>query len=108
MTAPTDSSVSTKVLSIDYTFFVFSFIFIIIIIIIIVANCNDESLFITGIKIKIFLFFTIIYPKINIIVVKAICLGNNLPMHIRENAGFPWQKPQQLPSVKASFVGWAG
>ena len=32
-------------------------------------------------------------------------LGNNLPMHIRENTDFPRQKPWQLPSAAANFEG---
>ena len=52
-----------------------------------------------------FLLFTIIYPKINMNVVMAICLGNNLSTHIRENTDFPRQKPQQLPIAEANFGG---
>ena len=32
-------------------------------------------------------------------------LGSNLPMHIRENTDFPWEKPLKLPSAKANFEG---
>ena len=59
-----------------------------------------------GYKNHDFLLFTIIYPKINMIVVKTICLGNNLPMHIRENLDFPRQKLRQLSSVEANFEDW--
>ena len=75
----------------------FSFIF---------DNCNYGSLLKKCPKMKTFLLFTIIYSKININVVKIICLGNNLPTHIREYTDFLWQKPQQLPSAKANFKGW--
>ena len=37
--------------------------------------------------------------------VKTICLGNNFPMHIKENTDFPQQMPQQLLSAKANFEG---
>ena len=60
MTAPADSFFPTKVLSIHqfFCFFLRFFSFII-------DNCNCESLFRKGIRMKIFLLFTIIYPKIN-------------------------------------------
>ena len=32
-------------------------------------------------------------------------LGNNLPMHIRENTDFPRQRPRQLQSAEAHFEG---
>ena len=99
MTAPADSSIPSKVLSIDDTIFVFFFIFFRFTI----DNYNCGSFFSKGIKMKIFLLFTIIYPKINMNVVKAICLGNSLPTHIRENIDFPWQKPRQWPSVETNF-----
>ena len=62
---------------------------------------KKKNLFRKGIKMKIFLLFTIIYPKINMNAVKTICLSNNLPMHIRENTDFL----RQLPSAKANFEG---
>ena len=67
MTAPTGSSIPTKVLSIDHTSFVFSFIFFHFII----DNCNYRSLFRKSIKMKIFILFTVVYPKINMNVVKT-------------------------------------
>ena len=69
MTAPTKSSYSTKVLSIDHTFFgvLSSYIFPFII-----DNCNWGSLFRKSIKMKIYLLFTIICPKLIISVVKKI------------------------------------
>ena len=67
MNAPAYSSVPTKVLSIDHTFFDFFSIFSFI-----VNNCNCRSVFRKGVKINIFLLFTIIYSKININVVKTI------------------------------------
>ena len=54
---------------------------------------------------EIFLLFTIIYPKINMNVVKVIFLGNNLPMHIGENIDFLRQKPWKLSSAEANFEG---
>ena len=54
---------------------------------------------------KICVFFTMIYPKINMNVVKTICLGNNLLPHIREKTDFPQHKPWQLPNVEANFKG---
>ena len=68
MTVPADSTVPIKVLSIDHTLFVFSFIFFSFIL----DNCNYGSLFRKCIKMKIFYFFTIVYPKINMSVVKTI------------------------------------
>ena len=58
--SPADSFFPTKVLSIHqfFCFFLRFFSFII-------DNCNCESLFRKGIRMKIFLLFTIIYPKIN-------------------------------------------
>ena len=47
------------------------------------------------------LLFPIIYQKINVNVVKTICLGHNLPTHIRKNTDFN----RQLPSVEANFEG---
>ena len=85
MTAPADSSVSSKVLSIDHTLFVFSFIFPFII-----DNCNYGSLLKKCLKMEIFLLFAKVYSKININVVQIICLGSNLSMHIRENTDFLW------------------
>ena len=60
MTAPADSSVPTKVfLSIDQTTFIFS------------LWENYESLLRKCLEIKIFLFFAIVYSKINMNVVKG-------------------------------------
>ena len=91
MTATADSSVPTKVSSIDHTLFVFSFIFFPFII----DNCHYGSLFRKGIKMNIFLLFTIFYPKINMLV-RQFRLGNNFPTYIRENTDFPRQKPRQF------------
>ena len=67
MNAPPDCLVSTKVLFSDYTFsFLRSFIPFI------TDNCNYGSFFREGIQIKIFSLLRIIYPKININVVKTI------------------------------------
>ena len=43
MTAPADSYVPTKVLSIDHTFFVFSFIFFILLLIIAIMGVRSEK-----------------------------------------------------------------
>ena len=68
MTAPADSSVPTKVLFIDHTFSILPSFYHFI-----TDNCNYESLFGEGIKMKIvFSCLTIIYPKINVNVVKTI------------------------------------
>ena len=78
MTAPAYSSYSTKVLSIDHTFFgVFSSHFFPFII----DNYNWGSFFRKGIKMKIYLPFTIICPKI--------LPHNNLLTHVRENIDYP-------------------
>ena len=92
MTAPADSFFPTKVLSIHqfFCFFLRFFPFII-------DNCNCESLFRKGIRMKIFLLFTIIYPKMN--VADKFESAINLPTHIRENTDFSWQKPRQLPTA---------
>ena len=39
---------------------------------------------------------------------REFCLGSNLPMHIRKNTDFLWQKPWQLPSAEANFKDWKG
>ena len=80
ITASADSSVPTKVLSIDHPFLIFFYF--------IIYNCNYGNLFREGIKSKIFLLFATIYPKINMIVVKIISA---------------WQNPWQFASVKANF-----
>ena len=36
---------------------------------------------------------------------RQLCLGNNLPRHIRENTDFPWQKPQQLLNAEGNLEG---
>ena len=59
MTAPADSIVPTKALSIDHTFLVLSFIFFLILLIIAIVGKGGE-----GIKKAMFLLFTIIYRKI--------------------------------------------
>ena len=59
MTAPADSIVPTKALSIDHTFLVLSFIFFLILLIIAIMGKGGE-----GIKKAMFLLFTIIYRKI--------------------------------------------
>ena len=56
MTAPADSIVPTKALSIDHTFLVLSFIFFLILLIIAIMGKGGE-----GIKKAMFLLFTIIY-----------------------------------------------
>ena len=68
MAAPVDFSVLTKVLSIDHTCFDFSFIFSLLLLIIAIMGVCSERIK----KMKIFLHFTIIYPKINLNVVKGI------------------------------------
>ena len=68
MTAPTDSAVPTKIVSINHTFFWFllhSFHFI-------ADNYYYGSLFRKSKKMKMFLLFTKICPKINMNVVKTI------------------------------------
>ena len=84
MTATVDSPVLTKVLSIDHTFFVFTIYFVLLLLIIAIMEVYLERL-----KKRLFsLLFTIIYPKINILLRQS-CINNNLPMHIRENTNFP-------------------
>ena len=34
------------------------------------------------------------------------CLGNNVPIHIRENIDFPQQKCRQLLSAEVNLEGW--
>ena len=36
---------------------------------------------------------------------RQFCLGNNLPMHIKENTDFLREKLWELPVVKANFEG---
>ena len=68
MIVPADSSVPTEISSIDHTFVFFPFIFYFSLLMIGIIG----SLFRKGIKMKIFLLFTIIYLKINTNVVKTI------------------------------------
>ena len=58
----------------------------------IIDNHNYGSLLRKGMKMKILLFFTIIYQKININIIKKICPGNNFPTHSKENTDHPRQK----------------
>ena len=65
---------------------------------------RKKNLFRKGIKIFFFLLFTIIYPNINMLL-RQLCLSNNLQTRIRKNADFLLQNPQQLPSAEANFEG---
>ena len=56
----------------------------------IIDNSNNGSLLRKSLKMTIFLLFTIIYWKINMLL-RQFHLGNNLPMHIRENTDFVGQ-----------------
>ena len=104
MNAPAYSSVPTKVLSIDHTFFDFFSIFSFI-----VNNCNCRIVFRKGFKINIFLLFTIIYSKININVVKTIlpqfsaiiclCTLEKTQISLGKSLG-------KLSSVVANFKDW--
>ena len=69
---PADSSIPTKVLSIDHSFFRFFLQFSLHFFPFIIHNCNFGSLFRKDIKMKIFLLFTIINPKINMNIVKFV------------------------------------
>ena len=92
LTLLADSSVPTKVLFIEHSFFFFCLFFFLFLF----GNCNYGNLLRKGIKIKIFLLFTIIYPKINIKVVRTI-----LPW--QQFADAP-QKKHRFPSAKASAI----
>ena len=76
----------SKVLSIDHTFVCFFLNFFPFII----DNCHYGSLLRKGIKMNIFLVFTLIYPNISMMVRQS-PLDNHLPTHIRENTDFPRQ-----------------
>ena len=65
MTAPADSSILTKVLSIDHTLFILSFIFFVLLLIIAIMGICSESVW----KWRFFLLFTKVYFKINIILI---------------------------------------
>ena len=67
MAASADSSVPTKVLSVDRFLFVFSFNFSFY-----YGQLQSWELFRKWLKMKMNLLFTMIYPKINMNVVKAI------------------------------------
>ena len=98
MTAPADSSVSTKVLSIDHfscLLHLFPFI---------TDNCNYRRVFRKGTK-KIFYFLQKFIEKLTCMLLRKFCLGNNLPTHIRENTDFPRLSRRQLPRAKANFEG---
>ena len=77
MTAPADCLISTKVLFSDHTFSFFPSFYPFL-----TDNCNYGSFFREGIKMKIFSLLTIVYPKINISVVKTIS-PRQLSTHIR-------------------------
>ena len=64
----------------------------------IIDNCNYRSLLRKCLKMKIFLLFTNIYSKINMLL-RKFCLGNNLPTHIQENIDFLRQKSWQLQNT---------
>ena len=74
MTVPADFSIPR------FCFFLYYFPFI-------NDNWNYGSLFRKAI------IYTVIHPNTNMNVVKTICLGNNLQIHIKENTDFPWQMP---------------
>ena len=79
VTAPADSSVPTKVLSIDHTLFIFFPLFFCFI----VDNFNYGSL-LRKCKNEDFLTFYINVVKV--------VLAQQLPTHIKENTDFLWQK----------------
>ena len=93
MTAPADSSVSTKVLSIDHfscLLHLFPFI---------TDNCNYRRVFRKGTK-KIFYFLQKFIEKLTCMLLRKL-----LPTHIRENTDFPRLSRRQLPRAKANFEG---
>ena len=92
MTAPADSSVQTEGYPLITLCSFLHFISFII------DNCNYRSLLRKCLKMKIFLLFTNIYSKINMLL-RKFCLGNNLPTHIQENIDFPRQKSWQLQNT---------
>ena len=99
MTAPTDSSVQTEGYPlITLCSFLHFFHYLI-------DNCNYRSLLRKCLKMKIFLLFTNIYSKINMLL-RQFHLSNNLPTHIQENIDFPQQKSQQLQSTEVNFKDW--
>ena len=99
MTACAASFVPTKVLCIDHTFFIFSFIFPFI-----SNNCNYWNLF-------SLLLFPIIYQKINVNVVKKICLGNNLSITLEKILISATKNTSQMANKTSatqlfSFITW--
>ena len=78
------SSFPTKVLSIDRTFRFSINFFLLLLIIAIMGVCSERVL-----KWRFFTFYNNL-SKINMNVVKAICLDNNLLTHMRQNKDFPW------------------
>ena len=85
MTAPTDSSVPTKVLSIDHTF---SFIFLLLLLIIAIMVFTQKKY-----KNENFFTFCNSFLLFTYILLRQFHHSNNLPTHIKENANFLWQKP---------------
>ena len=66
-------------------------------------NCNSVSLLREAIKMKIFFsLLTIIYPKIDMKLLKQFCLGNNLAAHIRENTD-PLGKASEIDECLGEF-----
>ena len=89
MTAPADCLVSTKVLFSDHTFFSDGLRFI-------TNNCSYGSLSREAKNEDFLSLLPIIYPKIDLNVVRQFCPCNNLAAHIRENTDLLWEKPQKL------------
>ena len=85
MTAPTDSSVPTKVLSIDHTF---SFIFLLLLLIIAIMVFTQKKY-----KNENFFTFYNSFLLFTYILLRQFHHSNNLPKNIKENANFLWQKP---------------
>ena len=92
MTAPADCSIPTKVLSIDHTFVILPLFFLFIIV-----NCNYGSLFRKCINRKVFLCFTVVYPKNSMNVIKTFtsaiicqCPLEKIQITLSKNLGNCW------------------
>ena len=97
MTAPADSFIPTKVISIDRTFsFIFFILLLIIAIMVFTQKVSKKEEFFTSYNSRLFLTH---------ILLRQFRLSNNLPMHIKENTDFLWQKPWQLQSAGVNFKG---
>ena len=89
-----DCSVSAKVLSINHILFVFPFI---------IDTCNYGSMFRKCVKLKIFLFFTLVYPKIKMNALTTISLWWWFAEALSRKHRFPSAKASAITEYRGEF-----